>query len=443
MKKSLIVYCLCIVALLVAAGCDRLLPKGSDNASPEVFDVRKFGAKGDGKMPDTEAIQKALDECGNAGGGIVRLTAGTYLSKPISLRSNTTLQLDEGAMLKATDDPLDFLPPDADWQTSWNGKFIPFIGGEGLINVTISGKGIIDGSGLRWWIPAEADRKKTPGYTLPRPNLIVLTDCNNVRLENITLQNSPKFHFVPTNCDGVVVSKVTVLSPRRAPNSDAIDPSVCRNVLITDCYIDVGDDNIAIKSGKAVPGREFASEDITVQNCTFLHGHGMSIGSETNSGVRNVTVQNCTFEGTENGLRIKSTRGKGGIVENISYSDITMKNVNPAITLSCKYGGTSAGDSVQLSAPDSDTEQPLAENTPIYRDIRITNLKATCQESAGIIEGLPESLISGIVFDNVNITAVTGMKIENAENIKFKNTIIETQEGPALILENAVIEESE
>ena len=285
--------------------------------APKEYDIRKFGAVGDGKTLDTAAIQKALDECGNAGGGIVHFPAGTYLSKPISLHSSTTVRLDAGAVLLATDDPADFAGKTTN-------SFIPFVGGKNLHDVTFTGEGAIDGSGAKWWIPAEAARQKTPGYTLPRPNMVVLNGCTNLRMENITLRNSPKFHFVPTDCDGVIISNVTVTAPAHAANTDAIDPSMCRNVLITKCRIDVGDDNIAIKSGKPASGREFASENITVTDCTFLHGHGMSIGSETVGGVRNVTVRNCTFDGTENGIRIKSQRGRGGIVENISYSDITM-----------------------------------------------------------------------------------------------------------------------
>lgn len=407
----------------------------------KVFDVKECGARGNGKALDTEAIQKALDECGKAGGGIVRFTAGTYLSKPIYLHSKTTLQLEKGAMLKATDDPRDFLKPGVSWQEGWNGNFIHFIQGEDLTDVTITGKGIIDGSGERWWIPAEAARRKTPGYTLPRPNLIVLEDCKNVRLENITLQNSPKFHFVPKRCEDVVVSNVTIISPAHAPNSDAIDPNCSKNVLITKCYIDVGDDNVAIKSGQKVEGREFACEDITITDCVFLNGHGVSIGSETNGGVRNVTLQNCTFENTENGLRIKSNRTRGGLVENIEYSNITMKNVIPAITLTCQYGGTSAGDPVQLSAPESDIKQPVTETTPIYRNIRISNLTATCQNSAGIIEGLPESLITNITLENVHISAETGLTISNATDVKLQNVKIETKQGKPLILENATVKE--
>jgi polygalacturonase len=259
-------------------------------------------------------------------------------------------------------------------------------------------------------------------------------------LENLTVQNSPKFHFVPTECEGVVISNVTILAPEHAANTDAIDPSSCKNVLITKCRIDVGDDNVAIKAGKKLAEREFACEDITVTDCTFLHGHGMSIGSETSGGVRNVTVKNCTFENTENGLRIKSQRGKGGIVENISYSDITMKNVNPAITLTCYYMNNSAGDTARPAGAGSNSTPAIASNTPVYRNIRISNLKATCPQVAGIITGLPESMISNVVFENVQISAAKSFEIRNAKGIQLKNVTVSVKEGPPFTTENAQVE---
>ncbi len=409
-----------------------------------IFDVRQFGAKGDSKTPDTAAIQKALDACGRADGGTVWFRPGTYLSRPLTLRTKTTLRLDPGATLKATDEPKDFLPNDVAWSDVLNGSkrgpLAPFINGKDLTGIKICGGGTIDGSGAKWWIPAEAARRKVRGYTLPRPNLIVLEQCKQVCLENITLRNSPKFHFVPIACEDVIVSNVTITAPEHAANTDAIDPSSCKDVLITKCTIDVGDDNVAIKAGKKVAGREFASEDITVTDCTFLHGHGMSIGSETDGGVRNVTVKNCTFENTENGLRIKSQRGKGGIVENISYSDITMKNVNPAITLTCYYMNNSAGDAARPSGAGSNSALAIASNTPVYHNIRISNLKATCPRMAGIIIGLPDSRISNVVFENVQISAAKSFEIRNAKGIQLKNVTVSVKEGPPFAIENAQIE---
>ncbi len=410
----------------------------------KIFDVRQFGAKGDGKTLDTAAIQEALDDCGRAGGGTVEFSPGIYLSRPLTLRTKTTLRLDAGATLKATDEPGDFLPDDVAWSDILNGSkkgpLAPFISGKDLTDIKICGEGTIDGSGAKWWVPAEAARRKKSGYTLPRPNLIVLTRVQHLEVTGVTLQNSPKFHLVPDDCQDVLIAGVTILAPEHAANTDAIDPSSCKDVLITNCTIDVGDDNVAIKSGKKIAGRGFASEDITVADCTFLHGHGMSIGSETDGGVRNVVVNNCTFENTENGIRIKSQRGKGGVVENISYSDLTMKNVDPAITFTCYYMNNSAKDAAPASASKEDSAAAVSEKIPVYRDLRVTNLKATCEKSAGVILGLPESCISNVVFENVIVSAKTGLTIHNAKGIQFKNSVVMVESGPAFRAENAQVE---
>jgi polygalacturonase len=428
-----------VAGLALGAGCVGMRAVAAPDAAG-VFDVRQFGAVGDGKTLDTAGIQKALDECGKAG-GVVHFGAGTYLIKPIYLHSKTTLQLDAGAVLQATDEPEDFKSPTGKGGPVSSASFVALVNGKDLTDVTIAGPGTIDGAGARWWVPAEAARRKTPGYTMPRPRLIVLTRCNNLLVRDITLQNSPCFNLVPMECENVVITNVTIKAPANSPNTDAIDPSLCRNVLITGCHIDVGDDNVAIKSGRAVPGREFACENITVTDCVFLHGHGMSIGSETTGGVRNVFVRNCTFENTENGIRIKSQRGKGGVVENIQFADITMKNVDPAITFTCYYMNNSAGDPVQLPAPKDGAAPPAGDRVPVYRNIHIDNLTATCKKSAGTISGLPDSLVSDVVLENVSITAATtGLKIRNAKGIQFKNVQIKPAVGPPLVLDNAAVE---
>lgn len=403
--------------------------------SSGVFDVRQSGAKGDGRTLDTAAVQRALDECGTAGGGIVRFPAGTYLSQPIFLHGGTTLQLEAGAILQATDKRADFLNPEK------TNSFFAFVNGENLHDVAITGPGVIDGAGMPWWGPAEAARRRTPGYVLPRPRMIALTDCSNVRVDDVTLRNSPLTHLALTACEGIVISNVTVQTPAGAANTDAIDPINCKGVLITRCRINAGDDNISIKSEGAIPGRPFASEDITVTDCVFLRGHGMSIGGATVGGVRNVTVRNCTFENTENGIRIKSLRGRGGTVENIRFSDLTMKNVNPAITFTCYYMTNSAGDPVQRFAPPDDPAQPVNQTTPVFRNICVSNLTATCPKSAGLIIGLPESAISNVVLENVRIRAAgAGLSIRNARGIRFKNVAIANQQGPPFIVENAQVE---
>jgi polygalacturonase len=409
-------------------------------AAGGVYNVLDYGAKPDGITVDTAAIQKALDDCGNAGGGTVEFPVGIYLSQPLELHSATVLKLDAGATLLAVTNQSDFMKTPGNWLKARSSDFVPFIGGRNLTNITLTGGGAIDGSGYAWWGETEKARQKVPGYTLPRPNLVVLQRCKNVLLENITLQNSPKYHFVPEECEGVVVSNVTILAPEHAANTDGIDPGDCRDVLITRCRIDTGDDNVAIKAGRKVPGREFASENIIVSDCTFLHGHGMSIGSETFGGVRNVTVTNCVFDGTENGIRIKSQRGKGGLVEGIVYEDIRMTNVDPAVTFTSYYMANSAKDPVQKTAPASDSAQAVTEGTPIFRDIYIRNLTATCQRDAGMIVGLPESVISNVVFENVNISAVRGIKVQNAKGIQFKDSHVTPDEGEPFITKKAEVE---
>jgi polygalacturonase len=398
--------------------------------------VRDLGAKGDGVSLDTDPIQKALNRCGELGGGTVRLPSGVYLSKPLTLGTQTTLLLETGARLQATDEPGDF-------SGTTSGSFVPFISGRGLTNVAIIGPGVIDGAGAKWWVPAEAARRKTPGYTFPRPNLIVLTSCRNVRVQDVTLQNSPKFHFVPAECEDVLVTNVTITAPPGSPNTDAIDPSGCRGVRITHCRIDVGDDNVAIKAGKKVAGREFACEDIHVTDCTFLHGHGMSIGSETVEGVRNVLVENCTFENTENGLRIKSQRGRGGRVENIIYRNITMKNVDPAVTFTCKYMNNSKGDPNQPTNTQPAEVSSGSERLPVYRHILIQNLDATCPDNAGTILGLTDSQIQDVVLQNVRISANKGFSVTDAAGIQFKDSTLTIREGPSFITNRAQVDSAQ
>ena len=276
--------------------------------------------------------------------------------------------------------------------------------------------------------PLSVWKSSTP-ETQRRPRLIILSDCKDVRVEGVTLQNSPSFHLVPTGCDNVVIEGVTIRAPADSPNTDAIDPSACKNVRITRCTLDVGDDNVAIKAGRAVPGRAAACENITVSDCTLLHGHGMSIGSETAGGVKNFTVERCTFNGTTSGIRIKTGRGRGGLVEDITYRDLTMTNVDWPISITCYYP----------KVPKEDAAQPVTATTPVFRKIRITNVTASSPRTAGQIVGLPESLISEVALENVHLSAPTGMTIRNAKDIELKGVDIHVERGEPLLLENAQV----
>jgi polygalacturonase len=398
------------------------------------YNVRELGAKGDGATLDTAAIQKAFDACKKSGGTVV-FPAGNYACAPLVLKgSHITVQLDEGATLSATTNHAAFLKTGSgDWLAAKSsGDFNPFLSIKDGTDVTLIGKGVIEGNGQVWWEEAEKARQKVSGYTLPRPNLIVPQRINQLRISGVTIQNSPKFALVPTECEDVWIEGVKITAPERAANTDAIDPSISRNVVVTNCFIDVGDDNIAIKSGKKVEGREFACENITIVDCVFKHGHGMSIGSETVGGVRNVFVRNVSFENTENGIRIKSDTKRGGIVQNLVCENITMKNVNPAITLTCVYQGTSAGDKKA-------GETQGGSNIPLFRDIHISNLTATCPKAAGLILGLPQSCITNVVLENVKIEAAKPFNITNAKGVQLKNVSVIVPQGEPFKLESAEV----
>jgi polygalacturonase len=294
----------------------------------------------------------------------------------------------------------------------------------------LTGKGTIDGNGAVWWEEAEKARQRQSGFTLPRPNLIVPTRIKNLRVVGITIQNSPKFALVPTECDDVWIESVTILAPERAANTDAIDPSISRNVTVTNCLIDVGDDNIAIKSGKKVAGREFACENITIVDCVFKHGHGMSIGSETVGGVKNVIVRNVSFEDTDNGIRIKSDRKRGGVVDGLICENITMKNVRGAITITSYYP----------RIPATDEAQPVTDTTPKYRNIVLRNIQGTSSKAAGVIVGLPESGIENVLLENIQIDAAgAGLEVRNAKGVEFKNVKVTAKTGQPVVVKDAEV----
>jgi len=255
---------------------------------------------------------------------------------------------------------------------------------------------------------------------------VVLQKCLNLRVTGLTFQNSPSFHLVPVDCEDVIVEDVTIRAPADSPNTDATDPSACRHIVYRHCTFDVGDDNIAIKSGhvdEAHPGA--AVDDFLVENCTFLAGHGMSIGSETTGGVHHLTVRDCTFDGTTSGIRIKSDRTRGGLVDSCTYSNLTMKNVKIPIHLTSYYP----------KIPATDSAQPVTDRTPLYRNLKIVNLTADSPQSVGFVVGLPESCISNVVFENVHITAPKGLTVRNARAIAFTNSEFKVTSGKPLIVE--------
>jgi polygalacturonase len=304
--------------------------------------------------------------------------------------------------------------------------------------VEIRGEGTIDGAGKVWWerfraeraagAPAQGAARQTNAPAAnPRPRLVQLTDCRNVHIQGVTLKDSPSFHLVPYKCEEVMIENVKVIAPPDSPNTDAIDPYNSRNVLIRRCFIDVGDDNVSFKSSRGAP----PLENVLVTDCTFKHGHGASVGSNLGSGIRNITVQKCTFEDTTNGIRIKSARDRGALVEHVTYRDITMKNVGTAITINLYYFDKSGAANREI--------KPVTATTPIVRDVRIINVTAVGAKTAGDIVGLPEMPVSNVVLDNVRIAAEKGMTIRDARGVELRKVQINQKQGDALTASYAEI----
>lgn len=372
---------LCIYSVKVFAGTE-------DNDSTLIIAV------GDTTL-QTAYIQGAINYCNKTGGGTVRLTPGTYRIAPIKMLSNITLRIDSGATLLGS-------PNMADWTVAGSLKNLLYTG-SALANVRITGRGTIDGSGAPWWAAYNANN------AVKRPRLIYLSNVTNLTIDSLTIQNSPSFHIVPNTCTNVVIDHITMNTDKNSPNTDGIDPSQSYNVLITNCSISVGDDNIAIKAGGNL-GVTAGCQDITVANCTFGYGHGLSIGSETNGGYNNLRVTGCTFNKTTNGIRIKSNLASGGLVTNTYYSNITMTGVTNPIIIDWNY-----------SPPATPPVPPLV---PAGANLFFNNITITGSANGGIFNGLTNSIIQNIVMTNANISAKKGMTINYANGVTFKNVII-------------------
>jgi polygalacturonase len=392
-------------------------------------DPRTFGANGDGTTKDTAALQAAIDACERQGGGVVRLSAGTYLTAPIELKSNITLQLEKGAKLLGSSDHQDY-PPHNEFRLP---DLQPLVSAINATNVAITGDGVIDGAGESWWQEARSIKDHgILGTGHPRPKLILFDHCKHVRLDGITVQNSPMWQVVPYYSDDVVIRSVRILAPPLAPNTDAIDPFSSSNVVIDHVFADVGDDDVAIKSGAInSAGPDSPSRDITITDCTFLHGHGLSVGSEIAGGAQNIRAERIHFEGTDNGIRIKANRDRGNEVSHLVFRDIEMKDVKNALIISEYYPA--------ILPPAQEGAKPVTRLTPHFHDITLENVKATGSETAAVIVGLPEAPITGIVLKKVKISAHKGATIGYAD-VTGEDSVFQADDGPPITpLEGAKI----
>jgi len=430
-----------------------------------VVDLRNFGAAGDGRTLDTAAIQSAIDACSSAGGGTVLVPAGAYLSGSLILRSHVTLHLEAGAVLLGSEDPADYPLVRSRWEGVEQETHAPLIGGSCLEGIAIVGRGTVDGRGEIWWrrfrervvmqdYPYAELREIAPHY--PRPRLISFVDCDNVLIEGLTLTCSPSWTINPVRCHNVTIDKVTIINPPDSPNTDGINPDSCANVHISNCHIDVGDDCIAIKSGTEAedPGRRAPCENITITNCTMVHGHGgVVIGSEMAGGVRNVVVSNCIFESTDRGIRLKSRRGRGGVVEDIRVANVIMVDVLCPFTVNLYYACGAWGDKVVADRQP----HPVTVGTPQVRRVSLSHITAReVKLAAGFVAGLPEMPVEDLslrdvtismardaqpgypeMADNMELMQGAGLHVSNVCGLRLDDVEITDQQGPALVLDGA------
>ncbi len=395
-------------------------------AAGRVCDPAKFGAKADGVAKDTAALQAAIDDCATRGGGTVTLNKGTYVSGPIVLKDNITLDVETGSTLLGSPDHADY--PEI---TEFNAPGTQsLVSAKNAHDLTITGGGVIDGNGASWWAamraqfaagaPRDPNAPRAPRAF--RPRLVVFDHCHNIVIEKVTVQNSPSWQIVPYYSDHIVIRNMKVLATIPSPNTDAIDPFSSSDIVIDHVYSDTGDDNIAIKSGQPnSPGPDAPSKNITITDCTFVHGHGLSIGSEIAGGAQNIHAERIHFKGSDNGIRIKANRDRGADVSNISFKDIDMDGVTKyPILISAYYP--------RELPPDPNPPLPITRLTPFFHDILIENVTIANSPRAGAIVGLPESPVKGIVLKNVHIQAAKGMTIGDAE-VTGENVTIKVDSG--------------
>ena len=377
-------------ALLVAA----CVGFAANACGAKVCAVRQYGARGDGTTNDAGAIQRAIDDCSGTHQGTVLLDGGVvFVSAPLILKSHMTLRIAEGTTLAGSTDHADYRDKE---EFKDRGKQA-LLTASNAEDVTIDGTGVIDGRGESWWGKPHD----------PRPRLIVFDHCKHVHMSGVTVENSPMWQIVPYYSDAVTFTNMKVLAPQQSHNTDGIDPFSSSNIVIDHLTIDTGDDNVAIKSGQPdSTGPDAPSHHIVITDCTFLHGHGLSIGSEIAGGVQDVRAERIHFKGTDQGLRVKSNRDRGNAaIGHFIFRDITMEDVHTPILISEFYP----------KVPETINEEKVTRLTPLFDDITIENVTATGARQAALIVGLPESPIRNLRLIHVHLSGETGAIVQYAD----------------------------
>ena len=448
--------------------------------------IKDFGGVGDGRTLNTEAFAKAMDALSEKGGGTLNVPFGVWFTGPIVFKSNINLHLEDGALILFTPDFNAYPLVNTVFEGLDTRRCQSPISGRNLENIAITGKGAINGSGQAWrplkrnkvtaaqweaiaiggfnkmdtWYPSEKSFRgsQISDMNVPRnltteaqwdsikdflrPVMISFVECKNVLLQGVIIENSPAWNLHPLMCENVIIDGIFSRNPAYAQNGDGLDLESCKNSIIVNSLFDVGDDGICIKSGKDEDGRKRGrpTENVIVDNCKVFQGHGgFVVGSEMSGGVRNVSVTNCQFLGTDTGLRFKSMRGRGGVVENIYISDISMFDiVMESFIFDLYYGGKSPSETLDDAdeAPANGTVPAVNEGTPVFRNIYVKNLISRNARTAMLFNGLPEMNITNINVENATITAKYGAKLSESTGVNFKNVRIIPEEGPVLILNN-------
>ena len=386
--------------------------------------IADFGAIGDGKTRNTRAIQAAIDRCAAAGGGTIVVPAGTFLTGSVFFKQGVDLHLEKDAVLKGTVDPNDYPQGPTRWggeEKVWTAALVNFFD---MKDVDITGSGCLDGSGDAWMerYPRGSRELKTG-----RPRLIGIQNCTNVEVSGLSLKNQACWGLFILYSENVLVENLVIRAAHNIISSDGIDVDSSKNVHIKGCDIDVNDDCIAIKSGKDEDGRRVnrPAECIIVEKCHFRYGHGgVSMGSEMSGGIRQVEIRDCIMEADNWApIRFKSQPSRGGVVEDITYRDLVLKNTRKAFEFNMAW---------RMRPPLKPPSDPL----PVVRNVKIINVSGTT-DHVGDMRGLQGSPILNVSFENCHIKARRGFLLENVRDLDLSGLSIEVEEGEPIIRRNA------